>query len=308
MSKIEKVSYHGWENNYRVSNDEIELVMTADVGPRVIHLAFIGEENEFSMNEGALGNTEGAEWINYGGHRLWHAPEIHPRTYMPDNDPVQVQEMGESIRFIQGIEMVTGIQKEIDVWLDPKRSYVKMTHRMRNHNLWEVELAPWAISVMAGGGTAILPLLPKGPHPENLLSSHSVNIWAYTDMSDARWTWGNRYILLRQENKEDVQKVGVNSIEGWGAYARNGHLFVKFAEYDPNQTYPDRGCSFEMFTNSVMLELETMGPMVKIPPQGIVEHVEHWHLLKDVPSPQNDADVDQHISPLINKLKQEQDG
>ena len=34
--KVEKMEYKGWRNSYRVSNGEVELVVTGDVGPRVI--------------------------------------------------------------------------------------------------------------------------------------------------------------------------------------------------------------------------------------------------------------------------------
>jgi hypothetical protein len=30
---LERTSYRGWENAYRISNDTIELVVLADVGP-----------------------------------------------------------------------------------------------------------------------------------------------------------------------------------------------------------------------------------------------------------------------------------
>jgi len=34
--KVQKTEYKGWKNCYRVSNGEVELIVTADVGPRVI--------------------------------------------------------------------------------------------------------------------------------------------------------------------------------------------------------------------------------------------------------------------------------
>jgi hypothetical protein len=36
---MQKVSYRGWQNAYRVANDRIEVIATIDVGPRIIHLA-----------------------------------------------------------------------------------------------------------------------------------------------------------------------------------------------------------------------------------------------------------------------------
>lgn len=42
---IEKVPYGGWDNCYQLSNGKIELLLTGDVGPRIIHLSFINEFN-----------------------------------------------------------------------------------------------------------------------------------------------------------------------------------------------------------------------------------------------------------------------
>jgi hypothetical protein len=39
---IENVSYGGWPNCLRIANDEVELIVTTDVGPRVIRYGFIG--------------------------------------------------------------------------------------------------------------------------------------------------------------------------------------------------------------------------------------------------------------------------
>jgi len=47
--KVEKVEYKGWRNCYRVSNGEVELIATSDVGPRVIRFGFVGGQT-FSRN------------------------------------------------------------------------------------------------------------------------------------------------------------------------------------------------------------------------------------------------------------------
>lgn len=96
------------------------------------------------------------------------------------------------IRLVPPTEPTTGVQKEIDIRLSPDKAHVILTHRLRNANLWAVQLAPWALSVMAPGGTAIFPLPPRGPHPGNLQPTGNLAIWAYTDLSDPRWTWGHR--------------------------------------------------------------------------------------------------------------------
>jgi len=78
------------------------------------------------------------------------------------------------------------------------------------------------------------------------------------------------------------QKVGLFNKNSWGAYLLNNELFVKQTTADPTKTYPDFGCSVESFTNDVMLEIETLGPLQKVDPGAAAEHVERWSLYKNV--------------------------
>jgi len=45
-------------------------------------------------------------------------------------------------------------------------------------------------------------------------------------------------------------------------------------------TYPDRGCNLEIFTNSEMLELETLSPLKQLKRDETLEHIETWTLDK----------------------------
>lgn len=301
MASLEKVKYGGWPNCYRLFNQSVELVVTTDVGPRIIRFGFIGEDNEFTEFPDMLGRTGDEDWLVYGGHRLWHAPEVFPRTYYGDNQPVGLVDHGDFVRLTQLTEPTTGIQKEMDITLAEDLDQVKIIHRLRNESLWAMEIAPWALSVMASGGTGILPLPPRVPHGNDVLAPwNAVALWSYTDMADPRWTWGTRYILLRQDPKsESAQKIGLLDTEGWAAYARNGHLFLKTIPYVEGATYPDMGCSAELFTNADILEVESLAPLATLEPGATVEHVENWFLFKDVPVPQNDADVEKHVLPKV---------
>jgi hypothetical protein len=99
------------------------------------------------------------------------------------------------------------------------------------------------------------------------------------------------------------QKVGALVPDGWLAYARNGHLFVKTFEYVPGADYPDLGCSAEIFTNADFLETESLAPLANLNPGTAVEHVEHWFLFRDVPMPESEADVEAHVLPKVEAAK-----
>ncbi len=299
MPRLEKVGYKGWSNCYRMSNGKMELIITGDVGPRVISLSLAGGENMFVNYPDMMGKTGGDEWRIYGGHRFWVAPEAQPRSYWPDNVPVRVTEEGETVHVVQPVETSNGIEKELEFTFTGETA-VRVVHRLRNHNLWAIEVAPWALSVMDVGGTAIVPLPPRDSHERVLLPVNTMTLWAYTDMSDPRWTWGQKYVLLRQDSSLPTpQKVGFMVLDRWAAYANKNTLFLKIFDFRPGKTYPDFGCNVETFTNSEMLELESLGPLDRLEPGATVEHVEHWHLFPNVARPGNDADVETTILPLV---------
>ena len=295
---IETVEYGGWPNCIRVSNGEIELVATTDVGPRIIRLGFVGGQNLFKNYEATLGRTGGDEWHNYGGHRLWHAPEIFPRSYAPDNGPVRHDWDG--ARLVLGnAEIENGIDKEMRVTVSPTSPYVEVTHRLTNRNPWAVELAPWALSVMAPGGRAIYPQEDFRPHPDVLSPARPLVLWHFTDMSDPRWTWGAKYIQLRQDPAATTkQKVGFLNKQGWAAYLLGGDALIVRYGYEPGATYADMGCNTESYTDPEMLEVETLGPLTRLEPGAHVDHLESWTLARVDCGP-GDAEIDAALLPIV---------
>jgi hypothetical protein len=301
--KLEEITYHGW-NCVRLANEKIEVVVTLDVGPRIIRCGFLNGPNFFKEYAETLGVKGGDEWNIFGGHRLWHAPENDPRTYAPDNAPIEFEAVENGARFIQPVEATTGIQKEIEVRLPDDEARVEVEHFLTNKGVWPVELAPWALSVMDAGGVAIIPLPPRGTHPEELLPTSSITIWPFTHMNDERWTWGEKYILLRQnEQAPTPQKIGVRVPDGWAAYANNDQLFVKTFDFYEDETYPDFGSAVETFTNHEMLELETLAPTAKLAPGDSDFHFETWHLFDGVSTPQSEAEVEEYVLPQVREIQ-----
>jgi hypothetical protein len=301
MSTLQRqaINYHGWDC-FRLANDKIEVIVTLDVGPRIIRCGFVNGPNFFKEFPDTLGVKGGDTWNIFGGHRLWHAPENDPRTYFPDNAPVEYEETDCGVRFIQDVEPTTGIQKEFEICLDENEARVEIEHFLINKGVWPVELAPWALSAMDVGGVAIIPLPPRGSHPEELLPSSSITLWPFTNMTDPRWTWGEKFILLRQdESASTPQKIGARVPDEWVAYANHNQLFVKTFDYDENETYPDLGSTVEVFTNHEMTEMETLGPLVKLRPDEEVWHQETWLLFDGVSTPRSESDVEANIVPLL---------
>jgi hypothetical protein len=301
--KIEKTAYAGWPNCYRITNGEIELIVTTDVGPRVMRAGLAGGQNLFKEFQEQLGKSGEKDWQARGGHRLWVGPEVVPITYALDNAAVKIAVRGSVVELTQAVEKETGLQKQIILRMAAEGNTVQAVHRVRNTTLFPLDFAPWTLTMMAQGGVGITGLPPRGTHPKNLAPTNPLVIWPYTDFSDKRWTFTKKYIVLRQEPKNnEAQKLGHFNQHTWGAYLLGTDLFIKRYRADPAKTYPDFGCSYETFTNADFLELETVGPLTRVGPGQTVEHVENWSFHRNIKiGSWTDAELDRVLAPLVGK-------
>ena len=302
---LDRIPYRGWNNAYRLSNGTVELIVTGDVGPRIIFYGFCGGENLLHEVEQDAGQSGGSEFRLYGGHRLWASPEVE-RTYYPDNAEVTVSQHVGATRFTARPEHSppgTDLQKELEIELASTGSQVRIAHRITNHDHRSTMLAPWSPTMMRSEGRVILPLSPRiAMDKDHYLPVGSFGIWSFTDFADPRWTFGTAYIQLRQlttpTGRFKEQMGGIYNSSGWGAYYRNGHLFIKRAAVISGAQYPDFGCNFEVFANPDFIELETLGPLVELQPGQTAEHVECWWLFAGVPDGEDDAWIDSAVTPL----------
>jgi hypothetical protein len=298
---MEKVKFNGWDC-VRLASREVELIVTTEVGPRIIRFGFKGRQNLMAEIEGQQGGAGEKQWMIRGGHRLWIAPEAKPQTYELDNVCVRAREIRNGVRTEQPAGPLMGVEKRMDITLDPKANRVKIVHTLTNRGRTPVTLAPWALSVMAPGGMAIIPLPGKVPHTRRLTHNQEWSIWGYTDFSDARWTLGSRYVFFRQDPEKGPNKLGIAHREGWVAYGLAGDLFVKRFKWIDGATYPDGGVNFETFSNEDFLELESLGPLVTLKPGRATVHEEQWELHRNVPRCKTEADVEKYV---VKRLRSE---
>jgi hypothetical protein len=300
--KIEKTSWKGWPNCYRISNGQVELIVTTDVGPRVMRYGFVGGQNLFKEFTEQLGKSGEKEWMARGGHRIWIAPEDVKDTYALDNSPIKAVVSGDAVTLVQPVEPETGLEKQIMVRLQPTGSRVEVIHKIRNTRNSVREFASWALTMMAQGGHGVTGFPPRGTHPEQLAPTNPLVMWAFTDLSDPRWSFTKKYMVLRQDPKNtgQPQKLGTFNPQTWGAYVLNGEVFIKRYKADPSKAYPDFNSSYETFTNQDMLELETLGPLQNVQSGQTVEHTENWSLHRGVKiSSWTDAEIDRALLPLM---------
>lgn len=299
-TQIQHVAYAGWPNCYRMTNGEVELVATTDVGPRIIRFGFTGGQNLFAQFSHQLGTSEESWWVMRGGHRLWVAPEVVPDTYALDNASVIAKIEADSLTFTQPVEPETGLQKEISLEFT-EEGYVTVTHRLANAGASARRVSIWPVTMMATGGVAITTFPPRGCHEDCLQPTNPMIMWAYTDFADKRWQLTKSYLILKQDPAEaSPQKAGLFNAKTRLAYLLNGDLFIKRSQADPALSYPDFQSSCEVFTNAEFLELETLAPLADLLPGQSSTHVETWSLHRGVHLKElSEPEIDRVILPFL---------
>lgn len=277
--EIKAEDYRDYGECIRIRNNNIELIVTVAMGPRIIHYGFVDGENMlYESDDWASGMAED-QWHIIGGHRLWHSPEKYPRTWLPDWEAVPYRIEEDCLVLECRNEEWVQLQKIIRIRFNEDDS-VSIEHSIVNHNAWLVKVSAWAITAMVPGGTMIV---KQANRRDDFAYSYDggrlVSLWPYTNMNDSRVYWGNRYITL--EHNAEVSgsfKFGVDNVYGWAAYHVKDMLFIKTHDHKKDVLYPDNGVSYESYTDASMLEMETLSPIVELKPDESVTHVEQWWL------------------------------
>ncbi|HEX7393838.1 MAG TPA: hypothetical protein VF313_02835, partial [Anaerolineaceae bacterium] len=197
-----------------LNNGLLSLEVLAEAGPRIIRLSAFGKENLFADIPTKVSTPYG-DFFFRGGHRLWHAPETMPRTYIPDNEGLSIEELTDGVRLNGSTEKGTGITKAIEIHLSSDRAAVTLKHTLRNDNLWQVELAPWALTMFRLGGTVILPQPVGNSDRYGMRNNRILALWPYTHINDPRLVLRDEFILIHATPSPSPFKIGYYNPHGW---------------------------------------------------------------------------------------------
>lgn len=302
---LETISYMGLPNCIKLSNGTVDLIATTSVGPRILYYGATGGQNILSLFPESSKETALGTWKPYGGHRLWVWPELFPATYAPDNSPIEYSSQGELDLTLRQPTDAAGMQKEIRITLSPTGTKVVLDQIVTSHNLWPIDIAAWAITVVQCG-TAIVPRVPFQTHDEYVTVAQPFALCAFTDLQDSRFTLGQKYLLLRADPAlPNSQKFGLRNKQEWCAHLVNDTLFVKRFSHDEQAEYPDYGVNNEIYVEGSYMEVELLGPRHVVAPGESLTLREEWHLFEgiDIQAGEQDLELlDRAITPSVRSL------
>ncbi len=262
-AKVERTEYLGWKV-FRLTNGLVTLDIAPDIGGRAIQLA-LGNQELFFVNKDLAGrvlpeseNNPKAGWANYGGDKVWPAPEgwtdDNQWPSVPyfvldgskfDAEVVANNSAEVAVRVTSPKDPRSGVQfiRTFHVYAGTTR--VKVEQTIRNISRREVRWGIWHLiqNDAADANDASKPnpdlymYVPINPHsmfPEGYYNPYgNVRHPSYQVTDNGR--------MLRIHYLYRVGKVALDSNAGWYAVV-NGQkntCLIETFKYFPGLEYPD---------------------------------------------------------------------
>ncbi len=284
---VERIDFHGWRDCYRLSNGEAEVVFVPQVA-RIMRYAPAGGENVLWVNPqttpDAVGNGEPPHvggWVNYGGYKLWPAPQQRwgwPPPSALDSGQCTL-EVEEGALHVRGqVDEHIGIRFDRVIRLAPQGTRVDLQQKMVNVSAEPVTWAVWDVTQIPSACVVFVPLAPGSDYytQEGLRLSN-------------QWRRVDSVLLLRPEG--EPEKVFVKGGPGWLGAKVSGRIFIKMFRLS-HISAPAPEAPREVWTGDTgYVELEVVGPQTTLMPGESATLAETWFLCSAGADAETDGQV-----------------
>ncbi len=238
-------------------------------------------------------------WFDPDGGRFDYGPEkktakIHNLSYMGPYSAEIID--GLSLKITSEYDYELGLQTQRFFRLDPGSGRVSIVQTMKNISASIKEYFFWGRTLVKSGGILFTTLNPDSIHPAK---------WG-------RYIWGEPLNFKNDPHDRGVEtrnglfalstteltneKYGVDSIDGWMAYAYKGLLLIKsYRHFDLERYGEDFGLKNIFYVKKgVFAEMEPVSPMKKLNPGEEYSYAEDWILLEYLPA--GEVEFEAHLA------------
>lgn len=279
---VQRTDYQEWKGAYRLSNGTVELVFVPQIG-RVMRYGFVGDTNLLWENPALLGKTTDmtlakTEWVNYGGDKLWPAPQKvwgWPPDPMMDSGLQKVTITSDRrLKLEAPISPKHKLQFVRVIKMDAEGTGVTFENRLINKSDKPAKWSVWQVTQVANPDRLVLPLHKQGKFPAGYF------VFQGSDPKPENIQVTGEEVSLTR-NLQQSAKIGGDSPLGWLKAERGNLSFEVSTKLQAGKNYPDDGCALEIYTNPDPLpyiELELLSPLTEIKPQQTITFTTHWNL------------------------------
>ena len=276
--RVEAIEYQGWQDARRISNGVIELIVVPQIG-RIMSFARIGQENILWQNAQEYGKVYSPtqkKWINYGGYKLWLAPQSElgwpPDPYVDRGCYTFERVNKQTIRLQGQLHPSKHFRLRIEVTLMDDQPELVLTHLLENHSKQTIPVSFWGVSqVKPLGQISVYPPFSVSPIWDLKLSERK-----QIPVENIAERQG--FYHLSHQGIPDKKKVYFFLKQAKMVYNWNAYRLVKY--FDPYQqdAFPNEDSNFEVYFCPQYIELETVSPMISVPPKAQGQSSVRWSL------------------------------
>lgn len=290
-------TYKGWKV-LSLGNGLIESHIVPDLGGRLMQFSMQGYDYLFV--NGALESLyperiEGKQWMNFGGEKVWPAPQgwdgegywPGPPDHILDEGVYECKIESDLVTLISPVDKRTGLQIQRNFKVEPGEATINISAKFTNKSDKDIRWSVWPVCQVAVDELAVEQSQVVCPARKD-------------DNGDARYKVLHGLANNPQYNCDEagnlvvtykyiVGKVGTDSNEGWIAYVNrgSGKVLVMNFEVADGAEYPDN-TSVQVWTqgegatysrgrvnihksdkkvNPPYMEMEILSPLVKLSPE-----------------------------------------
>lgn len=293
-------NYAGWSGAQRLSNGKVDVVVVPQIG-RVMAFHFTGqpESNVFFQNPAFLGkpvSTDAAtQWANFGGDKLWpapqadwpkHAPVAWPPEAQIDSGPYIATEIKNGVKLVGPVSPSFGGRFVREITLKPNRADVFLRDTFEKTGGQAFPIGIWSVTQVMGDASVYL--------PQNANSIFGAA--GMTSLTDAPGLPANAIsqdgMIVVTRDPANASKIGADTTGGWIACVKGDVLFSeRFMR--AKGTYPDKNSNAEVYTNPgdlAYIEMEVLAPLADLKLGQKTTRAMSWRLQKLPRVPTSPAD------------------
>ena len=286
--KVESIDNYrewGW-NALTMENGLITLATVPSIGARIMQYD-LGEHRSIFINEDELGKLyePGARspWHNYGGYKVWPAPQ--DRWGWPPPPILDSGVYEATVETTSPDSATVFVSGPVEQWKTPGLRFERRTTIFRGNSRVRMEQ-----TIINEGDKAdswsvwdVTQQIVNHPGERDF-----ENFWVYFPIAaDSRY--GSRGVRVSKESEAwkgevapgifgvqylpEGKKIFADSPQGWVCYVdeREGYAYAKTFALSEGGEYPDQGANVEVWLNSdplLYLEVEVLSSIVELPPNG----------------------------------------
>ena len=285
-SEVQKISYRGWSECYKISNGSVEVIINPEAGGRILSFALNGSNVIFedSTQNGKLLSDYRKKWFDVDGGRFDLGPEgathkLHLLTWMGTWD---AKIKGDnSVEIISQPDQRLGAQIKREFTLN-KNSSLTIKQTVKNISDTTKSWFFWDRTLVPVGGKLVVPMNPESKYSQGwgIWEWDANNAIIHTDnISDPAVTTNDGNLLFEPTSSSPRGKYGTDSHDGWMAYGYKNVLFVKQQKYFPDKIYTEAGGQILIFfTSGKFMEIEPVSPTTTLKPGDSYSFSANWWL------------------------------